>query len=144
MTSDPARSADDVRETNPYDDPDDPDDPQPVMFDENEAFTAEGLAWVKRQAHRRMKLMGLFDGDDAFDGAAPLKRFVRWKHSEITRPWMPRIFRGGDEFCNPSLAFVVPPFGCFIVFYGRTLKTELCPEHNDGPKRADPLEGSSK
>lgn len=55
-------------------------------------------------------------------------RFMWWFPWRITSPWRPAVFRGSDEWCNPSVAVVVPPFGCLIAFYGRRLRIEA-----DGP-----------
>lgn len=46
-----------------------------------------------------------------------LERFMYWKPTEVTRPWLPRFFRGGDEWHNASVAVVLPFLGCFIFFY---------------------------
>lgn len=44
-------------------------------------------------------------------------RFMWWAPWKVTRPWLPRVFRGGDEWHNASIAVVIPPLGCFIWFY---------------------------
>lgn len=62
-------------------------------------------------------------------------------------PWgvtdwrVPRVFRGGNEWCSPSLAFVVPPFGCLVVFWKpgrrRTVPCPACWQVLDDAGRAD-------
>lgn len=44
-------------------------------------------------------------------------RWQWWSPSDTTDWWLPRVFRGGDEFGNPSVGFVAPPLGCFVIFY---------------------------
>lgn len=68
-------------------------------------------------------------------------RFMWWFPWSVTRPWLPRVFRGGDEWCNDSLGFVLPPAGALIVFWrpGR-LRTMPCPDEwevMDNEQRAD-------
>lgn len=46
-----------------------------------------------------------------------MQRFMYWAPWGVTRPWLPRIFRGGDEWHNASIAIVLPFLGCFIFFY---------------------------
>lgn len=48
-----------------------------------------------------------------------MKRLMYWPPGGVTRPWLPRVFRGGDEWHNPSIGIVVPFLGALIVFYGR-------------------------
>lgn len=52
-----------------------------------------------------------------------------WAPTALTRWWMPKVFRGTDENCNPSIAAVIPPFGALILFWrpGR-LRTTPCDE----------------
>jgi hypothetical protein len=47
----------------------------------------------------------------------------------VTRPWLPRVFRGADEFCNDSIGVIGLLVGMLVVFWrpGR-LRTEA-----DGP-----------
>lgn len=49
------------------------------------------------------------------------RRFMWWAPWGVTRPWLPRVFPGGDECGNPSVAVVLPFLGCVTVFYGRRL-----------------------
>jgi hypothetical protein len=41
-----------------------------------------------------------------------------WAPWRTTRPWLPRFFRGTDEWHNRSVAVVVPFLGTFILFVG--------------------------
>ena len=56
-------------------------------------------------------------------------RFFWWYPWGLTRWWLPGISRGGDEWCNDSLVFVVPPLGALVLFWrpGR-LRTMPCDE----------------
>ncbi|MFC3986417.1 hypothetical protein [Streptosporangium jomthongense] len=59
-------------------------------------------------------------------------RFMWWSPTRLTRWWLPRVFRGADENCNPSVAAIIPPFGAFIVFWRPgPLRTEPCQECRD-------------
>lgn len=55
----------------------------------------------------------------------------RWQYHApwtLTRPWLPRVARGADEWCNPSV-YVVTPLGSVVVFWRPgSLRTE-----QDGP-----------
>lgn len=42
--------------------------------------------------------------------------FTYWPPWSVTRPWLPRAFRGGDEWHNPSWALILPFLGAFIWF----------------------------
>lgn len=57
------------------------------------------------------------------------RRFMWWYPWGVTGWWQPRVFRGGDEWCNDSAALVAPPLGAFILFWrpGR-LRTMPCAE----------------
>lgn len=56
-----------------------------------------------------------------------LPRFWWWYPWGITRWWLPKIWRGGDEWCNTPLCFTVPPFGTFLFFQlWRPMRTEPC------------------
>lgn len=57
-------------------------------------------------------------------------RLMWWSPLGTTRWWVPRVFRGCDEWCNPSLGVVVPPLGTFIVFYGRRF-SRYGPSHDE-------------
>lgn len=56
-------------------------------------------------------------------------RLMWWSPTTLTRWWLPRLFGGGDENCNPSVGVVVPPLGAFILLWkpGR-LRTTPCRE----------------
>lgn len=45
------------------------------------------------------------------------KRWQWWTPRGTYRWWLPRVFAGADEWCNDSVAFVIPPFGCFVIFW---------------------------
>jgi hypothetical protein len=68
-------------------------------------------------------------------------RFMWWFPWGVTRPWLPRVFKGGDEWCNDSVGFVVPPLGALIVFCRPgPLRTMPCSEDweaMDNWQRAD-------
>lgn len=44
-----------------------------------------------------------------------------WPYKQVHKAWLPRVFAGADEWGNKSVGFVVPPFGCFILFYQKTV-----------------------
>lgn len=46
-----------------------------------------------------------------------MKRFMYWWPWGVTRPWLPRVFRGSDEWHNKSVAIVLPLLGCIIFFW---------------------------
>jgi len=57
------------------------------------------------------------------------ERWQYWAPWNVTNPWLPRMFRGGDEYCNPSVVIVLPLLGAFVWFYKRgPLRTEPCDE----------------
>lgn len=57
------------------------------------------------------------------------QRFWWWYPWHLTRPWLPRVFLGGDEWCNVPLCVVIPPFGCFLFFqFWKPMRTKPCPE----------------
>lgn len=47
------------------------------------------------------------------------ERFMWWSPTKVTQPWRPSVFRGCDEWHNPSVGVVVPFLGAFIWFTGR-------------------------
>lgn len=53
------------------------------------------------------------------------RRLVWWFPWSHTRWWLPRIWFGGDEWCNIPICFTVPPLGCLLVYW-RRLNTEPC------------------
>lgn len=57
------------------------------------------------------------------------RRFQWWFPWGVTDWWKPCPFRGGDEWGNPSVCLVLPPFGCLVLFWrpGR-LRTVPCLE----------------
>jgi hypothetical protein len=57
------------------------------------------------------------------------RRFQWWYPWNVVRWWQPRWFQGSDEWCNDSICFVMPPFGCLVIFWrpGR-LRTLPCEE----------------
>ena len=46
-------------------------------------------------------------------------RLMWWSPTTLTRWWMPKLFKGADENCNPSIAAILPPFGALILFWAR-------------------------
>ena len=48
-------------------------------------------------------------------------RVMWWAPWGLTEPFTPRVWRGGDEFENPSACVTVPLLGAFILFYSRHL-----------------------
>ena len=47
------------------------------------------------------------------------KRWQWWPPWETTEWWKTRLDHGSDEYGNPSIYFIVPPLGTFVIFYGR-------------------------
>lgn len=45
------------------------------------------------------------------------RRVWWWFPWRITRWWLPKIWRGGDEWCNVPLCFTVPPLGVLLIFH---------------------------
>lgn len=51
------------------------------------------------------------------------RRFqYHWPH-HVTRPWLPALRLGADEFCNTSVWVTFPFLGAVVFFYGRKLRT---------------------
>jgi hypothetical protein len=44
-------------------------------------------------------------------------RWQYWAPWGVTRPWLPHVFRGGDEWCNDSICLVIPLLGCLVIFW---------------------------
>jgi hypothetical protein len=58
-----------------------------------------------------------------------LPRLWWWFPWGLTSPWRPRIWRGGDEWCNRPLCFTIPALGCFLIFQlWRPMRTMPCAE----------------
>jgi hypothetical protein len=55
-------------------------------------------------------------------------RIMWWPPWGLTRWWLPGIWHGGNEWCEPSACFTVPPLGCLIIFRGpkRTMPCDEC------------------
>lgn len=53
-----------------------------------------------------------------------MERFVYWAPRKVTQPWKPRVFRGGDEWHNASVAVILPFVGGFIFFWERKFSVE--------------------
>lgn len=52
------------------------------------------------------------------------RRLWWWYPWHLSRWWLPRVWLGGDEWCNVPLCLTVPPFGCFLVFqFWRPMRT---------------------
>jgi hypothetical protein len=43
-------------------------------------------------------------------------RWQWWAAWGVTDFWLPRVFKGGSEWCEVPLCFVVPPLGCFVIY----------------------------
>lgn len=56
-----------------------------------------------------------------------LRRVWWWAPWGVTKWWVPKVWKGGDEWCNVPLCFTVPPFGCLLVFW-RRMRTMPCDE----------------
>jgi sterol desaturase/sphingolipid hydroxylase (fatty acid hydroxylase superfamily) len=72
------------------------------------------------------------------------RRFMWWAPWGVTRPWLPRVFRGSNEWCSRSVAVVLPFLGAFIWFWEPELRTMPCGECWDSmceEQRADYLPG---
>ena len=69
------------------------------------------------------------------------RRWQWWAPWGVTDFWLPRAFRGSNEWCDDSVAFVVPPLGCLVVFWRPgPMRTMPCPEEwadMDEGQRAD-------
>jgi hypothetical protein len=56
-------------------------------------------------------------------------RWQWWAPWDVVHPWLPRLFTGSDEFCNPSVGVVLPFLGCLVIFYARgPMRTTQCDE----------------
>lgn len=57
------------------------------------------------------------------------RRWQYWYPWGVTRPWKPRAFRGGNEWCDDSLALILPFLGGLCVFWRPgPMRTLPCPE----------------
>jgi hypothetical protein len=98
------------------------------MLDDNFALTYHALEYANLD--RTFRKDGVYR-----------RRWQWWLPWGVTRPWLPRWFYGADEWCNPSVCLVIPPFGCLVIFwhFGR-LQTTPCGEdwsHMNDFERAD-------
>lgn len=69
-----------------------------------------------------------------------LRRFQWWYPWNVTDWWQPRIFSGGDEWCNVPVCFVIPPLGCFVIYWRPRLRFMPCAKdwaHLNDFERAD-------
>lgn len=68
-------------------------------------------------------------------------RYQIWFPWSITDWWQPRIYRGGDEWCNDSVVFIVPPLGGLVIFWRpgslRRMPCDECWAEHDEISRAD-------
>ena len=71
------------------------------------------------------------------------RRFMYWPPWTVSDPWMPRMKRGGDEWCNPSVQVILPFAGAFIWFTstGRTMPCDEDWAIMPADMRADYLPG---
>lgn len=76
-------------------------------------------------------------------GSIEFRRFWWWFPWNVTYPWLPRIWKGGDEWCNEPLCFTIPPLGCFLFFWRpmRAMPCAECWDLYDEVSRADYLPG---
>jgi hypothetical protein len=111
-----------------------------AMSDELDDYLTEAMAdpdfQLAYEALNDAKLDRTFRKDGIYR-----RRWHWWYPWGITRWWQPRMFSGGDEWCNDSRCFVVPPLGCLVVFWRPGRLRELpCTEewqHMDDLQRAD-------
>jgi hypothetical protein len=70
-------------------------------------------------------------------------RIMWWPPRGLTRWWLPKIWTGSNEWCEPSVCFTVPPLGCLIIFHGpkRTMPCDECWADMQDWCRADYLPG---
>ncbi|WP_068922212.1 hypothetical protein [Planobispora rosea] len=55
-----------------------------------------------------------------------MRRLLWWPPTRLTHWWLPRAFRGADEYCNPSIAVIIPPLGAVVWFWRPgPLRTEM-------------------
>lgn len=55
-------------------------------------------------------------------------RWQWWAPWGVTDPWKPRVFEGGDEWCNVPLCLVAPPLGCLVAYPPGPLRAMPCAE----------------
>lgn len=69
------------------------------------------------------------------------RRFFWWFPWGVTDWWKPGVSRGGDEWCNDSFVFAVPPFGALVLFWRpgrlRAMPCAECWTLEDEQARAD-------
>ena len=66
-------------------------------------------------------------------------RLMWWAPWGLTSPFMPRVWRGGDEYDNPSICLTLPCLGAFIFFYSRHLCNTVVPDDSAGSGKATPF-----
>jgi hypothetical protein len=54
------------------------------------------------------------------------RRWMWWAPWGITDPWRPRLLRGGDEWCNDSVAAGLPFTGLLAISWRRRLRALPC------------------
>lgn len=62
-------------------------------------------------------------------------RWQWWFPWGVTRWWLPRAFKGGDEWCQVPACFVIPPLGGVALYLGPR-RTMPCAEEWDGMDEA--------
>lgn len=68
------------------------------------------------------------------------ERFWWWAPWGTTQCWMPKIYRGGDEWCNVPICYKIPFLGTFVVYWKPRDRKFPCPvewEHLSLEERAD-------
>jgi hypothetical protein len=72
-------------------------------------------------------------------------RVMWWPPWRVSRPWWFKLWRGGDEWCNDSVALAMPLLGALIVFWRpgpkRAMPCGECWGGMSGEERADYLPG---
>lgn len=71
------------------------------------------------------------------------QRLWWWPPWGVTDWWLPRMWRGNDEWCNIPLCINIPPLGAFITFWGplRNFPCRECWDLKDDTDRAGYLPG---
>lgn len=71
------------------------------------------------------------------------QRLWWWPPWGVTDWWLPRMWRGNDEWCNLPLCINIPPLGAFITFWGplRNFPCRECWDTYDDDTRAEYLPG---
>ncbi len=66
--------------------------------------------------------------------------FGWWPPTQLTRPWLPRVWRGDDEYGNPAVSIVIPPLGafhCWLLRNEAPILCHLCKKEIEGGDRLE-------